>query len=420
MGTLERLEDRLADLCGHRNTLDALLVGAAAEALETGAWEMPGIASVSHWLAWKAGLSAAHAQQLVSVARRRGELAVTFAAFEAGELSLDQVAPIAAKAPGWADAQLCEFARLATVTQLRRVLRSYDFEPDPTDDTTPDDATPDAAVPDAPTPAGDRGAVVDPVESVSMWHLDDGRWELRGELDAEHGAIVDAALREAQDALFQRDGVKASKADALVEIANRSLDTVTDTARRDRYRVHVHLDVDNTMVDGLGFRLPDWLRDLICCDTILSTVLEQGGVPVSVGRTQRTVPERTRRLVILRDRGCRVPGCTADRVLQVHHIIHWDPDHGNGGTDTWNLACLCPRHHRLHHQGKLGITGNADDPHGLIFTDTHGRVMTPSAVARPPTGPPPQPAGHYQHPLGERLHMRWVSFNPPRTTADTN
>ena len=93
-GTLERLEDRLADLCGHRNTLDALLVRLVAEALETGAWEMPGIHSPAHWLAWKAGLSASHAQQLVTVARRRDELPVTFAAFDAGELSLDQVLPI--------------------------------------------------------------------------------------------------------------------------------------------------------------------------------------------------------------------------------------------------------------------------------------------------------------------------------------
>ena len=33
VGTLERLEDRLADLCGHRNVLDALLVRLVAEAL---------------------------------------------------------------------------------------------------------------------------------------------------------------------------------------------------------------------------------------------------------------------------------------------------------------------------------------------------------------------------------------------------
>ncbi len=139
-GTLERLEDRLADLCGHRNVLDALLVRLVAEALETGEWEMHGIVSPAHWIAWKAGLSSAHAQQLVTVARRRDEFPVTFAAFDAGELSLDQVVPIATRAPRWADAELCEFAKLATVTQLRRVLRSYDFPPDPTtDDDQPGD-----------------------------------------------------------------------------------------------------------------------------------------------------------------------------------------------------------------------------------------------------------------------------------------
>jgi hypothetical protein len=109
--------------------------------------------------------------------------------------------------------------------------------------------------------------------------------------------------------------------------------------------------------------------------------------------------------------------------LHVHHVIHWDPDDGNGGTDTWNLACVCPRHHRLHHQGRLGIVGDADDPHALVFTDVYGHVMHPAAVARPPTGPPPQPTGRYQHPLGERLQTRWVTFNPPSpppTSADTN
>ena len=114
------------------------------------------------------------------------------------------------------------------------------------------------------------------------------------------------------------------------------MDTITDPARRDRYRVHVHVDAANVMVDGRGFRLPAWLRDLICCDTLISTVNEVGGIPVSVGRTQRSVPERTRRLVVLRDRGCRVPGCGNDRWLHVHHVIHWDPADGGGRTD--NLA----------------------------------------------------------------------------------
>jgi hypothetical protein len=341
------LEDRLAELCGQRNVLDARLVALMAEVLASGVWEVSGITSASHWLAWKAGLSTAHARRVVAMARRRGVLPYTFAAFDAGVLSVDQVAPIVAKVPVDADGEVCEFAKLATVAQLGRVVRSYGFEPDP-------------------TTGGDHGSDVEPrAEHVSLSHLDDGGWQLRGWLDADHGAIVDAALREARDALFQRDGGRVGNVEALVEIAERSLDAVGDPARRDRFRVHVHLDTANTMLDALGHRLPDWLRDLICCDTTLSPVFETDRIPVSVGRTQRTVPERTRRLVILRDRGCRVPGCSADRFLHVHHVIHWDPDDGEGPTDTWNLACVCPHHHRLHHQGLLGITGNADLVDGL-------------------------------------------------------
>ena len=43
--------------------------------------------------------------------------------------------------------------------------------------------------------------------------------------------------------------------------------------------------------------------------TDLAAVVERDGVPFSVGRTRRVVPERTRRVIERRDRGCRVPGC---------------------------------------------------------------------------------------------------------------
>jgi len=97
--------------------------------------------------------------------------------------------------------------------------------------------------------------------------------------------------------------------------------------------------------------------------------------------------------------------------LEVHHIIHWED---GGVSDTWNLICLCPHHHRLHHQGKLGITGNADIPGGVVFTDADGRVITASgAKPKPPGAAPPPITGTYQHPLGQRLDMKWVSFGTP-------
>jgi len=159
-----------------------------------------------------------------------------------------------------------------------------------------------------------------------------------------------------------------------------------------------------------GWRVPDWLRDLLLGDSTISPVITDHGVPVSVGRSQRIVPDRTRRLVEHRDLGCRVPGCDRTRHVEVHHIIH---DQHHGGTDTWNLVSLYPQHHRLHHQGGLGITGNADHPDGLTFSDSHGRPLPTAARPTPPTRPPPRSARPYHHPLGERLDYWAVHFNPP-------
>ena len=140
-------------------------------------------------------------------------------------------------------------------------------------------------------------------------------------------------------------------------------------------------------------------------------------MPVSVGRAQRTVPDRTRRLVEHRDGACRVPGCERTRGLQVHHIVHWEDQ---GPTDTANLLCLCRHHHRLHHNGILGITGNADLPDGVVFTDRWKRRLNGSGKPILPNAPPDQaarqhgiPTPIYKHPTGERLDTRYAWFGDP-------
>ena len=131
-----------------------------------------------------------------------------------------------------------------------------------------------------------------------------------------------------------------------------------------------------------------------------------------MGRAFRTVPDRTRITIEERDRGCRVPGCDRSRWLHVHHIRHWED---GGTTDTVNVIALRQHHHRLHHRGRLGITGNADDPDGVVFTDERGRTVV--GCGRPiPPGDRPVPPGSWAHPSGERLDMRWVQFNEPRCT----
>ena len=332
---------------------------------------------------------------------------------------------IVAKTPAWADHRVAELAPLLTVRQLRRTLGKYRF-PEVTDDNVPRESDPSAdpagAEPDPDPVEPESGPVEpetvagptappDPEDSCRFWFGDDGRFHLHLDGDQLTGMIIDQALREAKDHLFQHGHTDATWYDAFVEIAERSLDAIDSVERRNRWRINMHLHTDRRCTDETGYHLPDAIRRYLTCDGLLSPVFYANGVPVSVGRSQHIVPDRTRRIVILRDGGCGVPGCGCDQHLEVHHIIHWEDD---GPTETWNLISLCPHHHRLHHQGKLGITGNADIPGGVTFTDANGRVITASgARPKPPGAAPPPITGTYQHPLGQRLDMKWVSFGTP-------
>ncbi len=94
----------------------------------------------------------------------------------------------------------------------------------------------------------------------------------------------------------------------------------------------------------------------------------------------------------------------------MHHITHWED---GGTTDTANLLALCQFHHRLHHRGGLGVTGNADEPEALVFTDERGRPL--AACGRPvPPGERPCPPGNWIHPAGERCDRSWVHFDERR------
>jgi len=98
------------------------------------------------------------------------------------------------------------------------------------------------------------------------------------------------------------------------------------------------------------------------------TIIENAkGSPLSVGRKTRAIPPATRRALLSRDRHCQFPGCTQDRYVEGHHVVHWAK---GGETKLDNLVLLCGRHHRAVHEfgyriertseGKFGVTKSAD------------------------------------------------------------
>ncbi len=395
-----QLEDEIAEVCGILNVATGRLVSLIGRVLVTESYAGAGIRSPEQWVAWKCGVSLARARTLVAMARRLPELPVTRAALEAGELAEDQVAVICRHTPAHNDAEVAELARSATVSQLRRTLGRHTFA----------------------KPKGDPEPEPEP-RRVSFGFGDDGLFRLSAVLPADEGALLERALGVYRQKLFggEADHADAPKvvswADALVAMAEASL--ATEAIARphyDRHLVVVHVGTDDTgEANGhlhLGPALPEGLRRFMTCDAKARVQHDVNGKPLSVGRKARIVPNHTRLAIEERDGGCRVPGCDRDKWLHVHHVQHWED---GGPTDTENLIALCGRHHRLHHRGQLGISGDADEPHGITFTDARGRPLAPAGTPIPPTEPPR--TGNWVHPTGERLDDDCVVFSPPPGTA---
>jgi hypothetical protein len=405
------LDDRIAAACGHLNACYAVLVELIGEVIETEAWNGDGIRSIEHWITWRTGLSTNHARALVELATATEAHPRVAEAFAAGELSVDQ-ARLAVQARPEHDADVAEWAKAMTLSQLRLAVRASN------DSAADRERIAQRAQPDEPEPAQpEPKEPVAPDEYFSLAQDEDGTWRVHGRLDADHGAIVDAALSEARDRLF-RDGLRdVTWADALVDIAERSFGAAP-LERRERFRPNIFFDPEHspraTWINGIA--VPDAIAKLCTCDGTISPVFVAQGRPVSVGRSLRIVPERTRRIVLHRDKQCRNPLCGARRGLEVHHIEHWTGD--DGPSDTWNLLALCRRCHRDHHLGRLGIAGNADEPDGVVFRDVHGRPIDTATHAAKPPGRPPDPLRPYRHPLGERLQRWAIQFNPPPPAAN--
>ena len=58
--------------------------------------------------------------------------------------------------------------------------------------------------------------------------------------------IIERALEEARDALFLNGQTDVNWVDALLEIANRSLDAIAAPTRRNRFRINMNLDTDRS------------------------------------------------------------------------------------------------------------------------------------------------------------------------------
>lgn len=204
--------------------------------------------------------------------------------------------------------------------------------------------------------------LAEPERYLNVLTRRNGRVALRGELDAETGAVLTTLLsplakpRPAEDGRPDPREAGERNGDALAEILQLAA-TSADTPVEAGEPVNLHVTVGyDALRDATGHATLDDATPLpaaqarrIACDSgIIPTVLGSASEVLDIGRKTRVIPAHIRRALIFRDRGCAFPACERPaKQCHGHHIRHWAD---GGPTALDNLVLLCGHHHRrIHH-----------------------------------------------------------------------
>jgi hypothetical protein len=94
-------------------------------------------------------------------------------------------------------------------------------------------------------------------------------------------------------------------------------------------------------------------------DARIQRVLTAGNEILNLGRSSRFATDAQWRALVLRDGGCRMPGCRAPAAwCDVDHLEAWDL---GGLTDLDNLVLWCRHHHTEKHRPGVKVLGDAHD-----------------------------------------------------------
>jgi Domain of unknown function (DUF222) len=337
-----------------------------------------GAVSTVSWVRGRCGLSGAAAAERVRMARVLDDLPQTTASFREGRASFANVAlivglagDVGTEATRSVEDTLVGAAEKLDIGRMSRLVAFTRYRLDA-----------DGAL--------ERDIHTHEHRWVSCDQTFGGVFVLRGELDAEGGALVKTALDALSAPAGPSDERRGSqrRADALVDLASRQLqssDLPTAHGQRPHLTVTVSLDAlqgregaGPAELGGVGAIHPESARR-IACDAVRTVAVvaagEDGGsgtgsvvagadTTLSVGRATRTIPAAIRTALVLRDKGCRFPGC--DRPPEWtdgHHIEHWAD---LGETEVPNLVSLCRRHHHMVHERGWSIRL---EPDGSVSVD---------------------------------------------------
>jgi hypothetical protein len=370
MRSLDELATEICTLAGHINAANHRFLTLIAEFDRRNGWSDSATQSCAHWLNWKCGIAMGAAREKVRVARALENLPKISAAMASGRLSYSKAREITRVGNAANEDYLLSIADHGTASHVERLVRAY------------------RRCQEAEELSREQRQRKN--RRVSFRYDDDGSLILTCHLPAEAGAVVMKALDIAVEGLPLYEDVPAGtsrelvpysarRADALARVAESFLaHDVLESPGTDRQQIVVHVAAE-TLREGTagcceiehGPAIAAATARRLSCDASLVTLIEgEDGEPLNVGRKTRSISAPLRRLLTARDKGCRFPGCSNARYIDMHHIQHWV----NGGeTKPSNLVSLCRFHHRAVHEG--GFDVEILDDGALRFVDGHGECV---------------------------------------------
>lgn len=376
--------DELLQALAEHERRSAVLALAVRHVETTQVWAADGAVSMQAWLRDRARMSSADAGRWVRRGRFLDRFPVFAEALVSGTLSASQ---------GW-ELQRVQMLELDTEMWMCQQVLADEIAPLPVADAEKV-CRHWREVAEATVSAGKPPRVPD-VEVALAWSSDGS---LVGRL-----VLHDLAGRELEQALatartWEGPGDARSmatrNADALFDVCaffNANHDRAGTARHRPHLEVSMYADVADSSVDADGRPVASHVADTLSCDCVVHRIVrDDGGLPLSYGRAQYTVPRHLFRAVAARDGGCRFPGCDRPvRWCDAHHIQHWQ--HG-GGTDLDNPVLLCSRHHHVVHQQRLGLRLCDDAAVEVEWHDGRVRSSRPRLGACRPRASAPLGAG---------------------------
>ena len=344
---LDQLEREIVSVAGRMNQTEYQFLVLVREFDLREGWKAEHFNNCAEWLDMKCGISYGAAREKMRVAHALTDLPKTSAAFGDGHLSYSKARALTRLATRENEAGLLDHALHSNVRQVEnhcRQLRNVQ-----------------------------RAASTADVNCIherrylNRTYHGDGSMSISLELTREAGDLVMKAIeiamatqtRETEQA--EEANFHARQVDGLVAVARSYLagGSEKSTSSADHYQVLVQVDEaalrgaaeDDT--SGAKSDLPiESVRRLCCDSSVVPVSRDKKGNPLNAGRKQRVVQPALRRALLARDKSCKFPGCSHEKWLDAHHVMHWID---GGETSLANTLLLCSRHHRLLHEGGFSI-----------------------------------------------------------------